>query len=68
MERERLGQLCTVPEAARRSGLGLRQLRRAIETGEITTFQIGGWPRLRWAEVEKWLESHRCRSTGEPAS
>ena len=52
----------TVPEAARRTGLGLRQFRRAVRDGELATYSVGDWPRLRWSQVEAWLESRRtCR-------
>lgn len=59
MKRTASGELCTIPEAARRSGLGLRQLRRAIQSEEVSVYQIGGWPRLRWSDVLAWVESRR---------
>ncbi len=49
-------QLMTIPEAARRSGLGLRQFRRAIESGELPVFDVGDWPRVRWSDVLAWVE------------
>ena len=55
--------LVTVPEAARRTGLGLRQFRRAIASGELPLYQIGAWPRLSWPSVLAWIESTR-RPTG----
>ena len=59
MERSKSAAFVTVPTAARWSGLGLRQLRRAIETGELPVFDIGGWPRVRWRDVEHWCEAQR---------
>ena len=59
MERAKMGQLCTVPEAARRSGLGLRQLRRAIADGTLDVFDVGSWPRVRWRDVQAWIEGTR---------
>jgi hypothetical protein len=51
--------LVTIPEAARRSGLGLRQFRRAVLNGELPVFDIGDWPRVRWNDVVAWIESNR---------
>ena len=51
-----LTELLSVPEVARRTGLGLRQLRRGIKQGELRTFDFG-WPRLKWCEVCAWIES-----------
>lgn len=59
MKRSRSGELCTIPEAARRSGLGLRQIRRAIATGEVSVYAIGSWPRVRWREVVAFIEARR---------
>ena len=52
-------EFVTVPEAVRRSGLGLRQFRRAIRWGELPAYDVGGWPRLRWSEVLAFVESKR---------
>lgn len=49
----------TLPTAARRAGVGLRQLRRARDRGELPCYRIGGWDRVRWLDVLAWL--HRCR-------
>ena len=59
MDHRRLPRFVTVPEAARRLGLGLPQLRRAIRRGEITPVMTHptGWPRLDLAEVEAWARS-----------
>ena len=59
MERAKAGELCTIPEAARRSGLGLRQLRKAVQAGEVSVYQIGSWPRVRWRDVLAWIDRHR---------
>ncbi len=68
MKQADTAELCTVPEASRRTGLGLRQIRRAIGAGEVATYQIGGWPRVRWREVLAWLESKRRASARDPKS
>jgi len=57
------GELVTIPAAARRLGVGPRQLRRAVARGELETYHIGGWPRLRWRKVLRWLESRRAPTT-----
>ncbi len=59
MEQIRSAIFCTVPEASRRSGLGLPQFRRAIKEGQLSVYDIGGWPRVRWDDVEVWMESQR---------
>jgi hypothetical protein len=61
MERPEAGSFVTIPEAARRSGLGPRQLRRAIKGDDLPVYDVGGWPRLRWLEVVEWIESRRRR-------
>ena len=65
MKQPRDIELCTVPEAARRSGLGLRQIRRAIEAGEVSVYQIGSWPRLRWREVVAFIDACRRRRSAD---
>ena len=52
-------ELVTLPQAQRRTGLGRRQFRRAIEDGELPVYDVGGWPRLRWSEVLRFIEAHR---------
>ena len=64
MDRRETQTYVTVPEAARRSGLGLRQFRRAIESGELAVFDVGRWPRLRWSEVVGWIEGTRRLTRG----
>jgi hypothetical protein len=59
MNRPETALFVTIPAAARRAGLGLRQIRRAIEREELAVFDIGGWPRLRWDELELWFASRR---------
>ena len=51
--------LVSVPEASRRLGIGRRQIERAIRKGDLASFQIGSWPRLRWLEVLDWLDRQR---------
>lgn len=49
----------TIPQAAKRLGIGRRQLKRATEVGDVAVYQVGGWPRVRWSEVLRWIESQR---------
>jgi len=73
-ERRSLGQvdadLVTLPTAARRIGVGERQLRRALSRGELPFYQIGGWPRLRWLDVLAWVgrqrRQHRAANRAAP--
>jgi len=52
-------QFPTVPQAAKRLGIGRRQLERAIEVGDLPVFQVGGWRRIRWSSAIQWIESRR---------
>ncbi len=57
-------QLATLPELARRYGLGIKTIRRLAAEEAFPTYQIGrAWPRVRVSEFEAWL-----RSTQTPAS
>ncbi len=56
-------ELMTLPAAARRSGLGVRQLRRAVKLGELTVYRVGEWPRVRWNDVLRWIEAQRAPVT-----
>ncbi len=53
--------LVTVREAARHHGIYPRQLWRSIRNGSLPAYQIGGWQRVRLADVEAWLETRRVR-------
>ena len=59
MKRPETQTFVTVPEAVRRSGLGLRQFRRAIADRTLAVYDVGGWPRVRWNDVLAWIEGHR---------
>lgn len=52
-----LPRLQTVPSVARQLGVGIRQLRAAIDRGELHPIDVGAWPRLDVAEVRRWLLS-----------
>jgi hypothetical protein len=43
------------------AGVGLRQIRRACEHGELAEYLIGGWPRVSWPQVLKWIEAQGTR-------
>jgi excisionase family DNA binding protein len=49
----------TIPQAAKRLGIGRRQLNRAIDAGDVAVYQVGGWRRVRWESVIRWIESQR---------
>ena len=65
MEQPETVELFSIPEAARRSGLGLRQLKRGIDSGQLPVYDVGGWPRVRWREVLTWIESRRRAEPGD---
>ena len=52
-------EFCTIPSAACRLGVGVKQLRRACAAGEIRQFSVGSWPRVRISEVRRWIEAQR---------
>jgi len=56
-------ELLTVPRAARRVGVGVRQLRQAIQRGELCVFRVGAWPRVRWVDVIDWICAQRVPAT-----
>ena len=56
-------EILTLPAAARRAGLGVRQLRRAVKLGELQSYAIGAWPRVRWCEVLDWIDRQRVPAT-----
>jgi hypothetical protein len=55
--------LMTIPRAARRAGIGVRQLRRAVRFEEVEAVMVGSWPRVRWESVVRWIGSQRVRPT-----
>ena len=63
MEESGRAPFVTMPRAARETGIGLRQFLRAVETGELPVYLIGGWRRLKWEEITAWLDRHRRHGT-----
>lgn len=61
--RVKVPELLTIPRAAQRAGLGVRQLRRATKVGELDVYQVGNWPRVRWRDVLGWIEAHQVPPT-----
>ncbi len=59
MNRPERDAFLTVPETARRTKVGERQWRRAIQRGELSVYLVGSWPRVRWTEALAWLECQR---------
>lgn len=64
MKRPQTHEFVTIPKAQRLTGLGRRQFQRAINSGELSVFDVGSWPRVRWSEVLAWVEASR-RITGD---
>jgi hypothetical protein len=60
-------RLVTVGPGAKRFGIGPRPVRLAIRRGELATYQIGQWTRIRLGDLAAWIESHRrpARGAGE---
>ena len=56
-------ELLTLPRAARRVGVGVRQLRRAVRCGDLPIYQVGSWPRVRRSDLSRWISSQRVRPT-----
>ncbi len=59
MERRDSSLFVTIRQASRLTGIGQRQLRRAITAGELEVFDVGAWPRLSWSTVLDWLHSKK---------
>ena len=56
-------ELLTLPAAARWAGVGVRHLRRAAARGELPTYRVGTWLRVRWPEVLRWISAQRVSVT-----
>ncbi|GAF85910.1 unnamed protein product [marine sediment metagenome] len=52
-------RLIPVREAARLRGIYARRLWAAIQDGALPAYKIGGWLRVRLADVDDWIESTR---------
>lgn len=53
-------ELMTIPALAKRSGVGVRRLRRAVRSGELPAYTAdSGWPRVMWSEFLDWVRSKR---------
>ena len=61
-------EFVTRQEAARRAGIGLRQITRGIADGEIGAYRIGGWTRVKWSDVQDWIEGQRLSDRGAAMS
>jgi hypothetical protein len=56
--------LVTVRQASRAFGIGRHLIYKAGEAGELPIFDAGSWPRVRLADVARWLESRRRAPRG----
>ena len=54
-----LNRLVTVRQAAVLRGVYVRRLWAAIRDGSLPAYQIGGWLRVRLADVDEWIETMR---------
>ena len=46
----------TPTEASNTIGVSRRTIYRKIESGELPAYRIGGSLRIRWADMERWLD------------
>jgi hypothetical protein len=61
-------EFLTLPAAARKAGIGVRLLRRATQLGELSVYQVGNWPRVRWRDVLRWIDAQRVPVTSHAKS
>lgn len=54
--------MATPPEVFARLRMR-RPIERAMQSGAIPVYDVGGWRRVRWADVLTWLEAQRVRPT-----
>jgi excisionase family DNA binding protein len=57
------GELLTIPRAARELGVGVRQVRNAISRGELASYRVGGWSRVRRSDLPAWIRAQRVQAT-----
>ena len=59
----------TIPKANRRSGVGLKRIRKAVRTGELPAYDVGGrWLRLYWPEFVTWVKTTLVHPNGAQRS
>ena len=51
-----------------RTGICAHRIRAACKSGELPSFKIGRWNRIRWNDYIAWLESHRVTPTDPVAA
>jgi excisionase family DNA binding protein len=56
-------ELITIPRAARELGVGVRQVRSAVARGELASYRVGGWRRIRRSDLSTWISAQRIRIT-----
>lgn len=60
---ESLDPLITIPQAAREMGVGVRQVRRAVKSGDLPSYRVGEWPRVRRSDLGIWIRGLRVKAT-----
>lgn len=56
------GKFVTVPQAARRLGIGESTLQRAIRLGDLPAYKLAAkWPLVRLGDLEVWIASRRVQ-------
>src|SRR5262245_28563005 len=59
MESAKPDQLFTAAELARRLGLPVERIYRAIREGELPARRVGNWPCVRLSDANAWLVAYR---------
>ena len=59
-------QLLSIPEVCKALGIGKSWTYRRIKSGEIPSVKLGRSVKIKREDLERYLESHRYRPTGEP--
>ena len=61
MDQPNISHLLTLPAASRALGVSDKQLRAAVDRGELEAVRLsdGGWPRIPEAALRAWLIRRR---------
>jgi len=48
----------TLPQAARRFGIGIKRIRKHAALGDFPIYKVGQtWPRVKFSDIEHWIQS-----------